>query len=111
MDSGTAFTIAVITSYDPLAFAFQEFDLGPDTGPDDVFDDEHAPQVREYPFDLNGADDILGDAGYERTTGWRWAGRGRGWGAVVQQETGYYGSDAALAQRETRPWEQGGYEG
>lgn len=109
MSSASAFTVAIVMSAVPLRVSFQEFDLGPDKGPDDVFDDEHAPREREYPFDLNKADDVLGDAGYERTTGWRWT--SICWGAVVQQRTDYYGSDAELAQRETRPWEQGGYEG
>lgn len=43
MDGGSSFTIALVTSYDPVAVTFQEFELGPDKGPDDVFDDAHAP--------------------------------------------------------------------
>lgn len=109
MSTSSAFTIAIVTSAVPLQVSFQGFDLGPDSGPDVMFDDEHAPRAREYPFDLINADDLLDDNGYERTTGWRWT--GTCWGAVVQPRTDYYGSDAELAQRETRPWEQGGYEG
>jgi hypothetical protein len=109
MTSPDAFTIAIVTSFDPVAVSLQEFDLGPDAGPDNVFDDVHAPKAREYPFDLNEADHALDGLGYERTAGWRWA--GTGWGAVVQPMTGYIGRDEDLAGRDARPWEQGGYEG
>lgn len=111
MDGGTSFTIALVTSYNPVAVTFQDFDLGPDSGPDALFDDAHAPRGREYPFDLTEADHQVHVAGYEMTASWRWAGTGRGWAAVVQPQTDYFGHDEDLARRETKPWEQGGYEG
>jgi hypothetical protein len=77
------FTIVVVTRYDPVEISLQH--LGLDIDPAEAFHPESAPGGRDYPFDLNRADDLIHDAGYEATSGWEWT--GRAWGAVVQPKT------------------------
>lgn len=78
------FTVALVTSCEPLQVTYQEFSLGTEFGPDDVFDQQNAPKGSDYPFDLIAADYAIDDAGYEATTGWQWT--GSLWGAVVQRK-------------------------
>lgn len=79
-----SFTVALVTGLDPVQVTFQEFSLGPEFIPDDVFDQAYAPRILEYPFSPDDAVQAVLDAGYERTTGWQWT--GTHWGAVVQSK-------------------------
>ncbi len=110
MSSESAFTIAVVTSFDPVAVSLQEFELGPGQAADDLFNEASAPKGRDYPFDLIEADYLIDDAGQERTTGWQWT--GQSWGAVVQRRTDPAGDPRYHPEKlpPLKAWEQGGYD-
>jgi hypothetical protein len=73
------FTVAVVTSHNPVEVSIQHLVL--DIDPDDFFTTKDMPRLLEYPFDPTEAGCAIDDAGYEPTTGFQWT--GTHWAAVI----------------------------